>query len=228
MNEYAKEGKRFLHTVNEYFEEYGRAVGGLSSLFSRYMSASPSLMPDTNKLIADMSHIRYPKHSTLPLKKCGKPGFDGYFVIGDENGKIEDFDLEVFNSKMGAWQLILLLVLAKHIMPLYQHANYMKWQPIFDDRALRNLRESNEKYSDDYFDTYSFIPKNMPTEPEVEAYGDSSGYRVKFYVWTDFGGYMAVVTDLTFPDGKQYVKVCDVKLHTEIETLYKYQCDILF
>lgn len=129
---------------------------------------------------------------------------------------------------MGAWQLSLLLVLGKHMMPLYWHANYIEWLPILDDRSLRNFRESHEKHSEDYSDTYSFVPKDLPTEPLVETLENGTGYKTTFYVWSDFGGYLEIVTTLIFPDEKQYVRVSDVKITTEINTIYKYRCGIIF
>lgn len=228
MNEYAKEGKRFLHTIKEYFDEYEKAVGGARNLFSRFSWDTTSKMPNPNKLISGLSHVKFPEGYVLPLTKCGMPGFDGYFAIGDEKEGVTDNDLTVFNSKMGAWQLTLLLVLAKHVMPLYWHANYIEWLPIFDDRALRNLRDSHERYSADFSDSYSFVPKDLPTESTVEWIGEDSKYKVVFHGWSDFGGYFEVVSDIVFPAEKQYVKVRDVKISTEINTLYSYRCGIMF
>lgn len=228
MNEYVKEGKRFLNTVNGYFEEYCNAVGCVSNIFSRYVADTSSRMPDPNRLIARMSHLRSPQHYMLPLKKYGMSGFDGYFVIGDEDGNMPDDGLEVIVSGMGAWQLTLLLVLAKHIMPLYWHANYMEWRPIFDDASLCDLRDSKRMYSDDNCSTYSFIPKDLPAEPEVEAYDDGRGYKVSFYVWTDFGGYLEIIANVIFPKERNYVKVSDVKISTKINRLYEYRCGVTF
>lgn len=123
MNEYVKEGKQFLYSIKEYFDEYERAVGGASNLFCRFAWDTSSLMPNPNKIISRMSHIKYPEEYVLPLIKYGIPGFDGYFVIEDEENGVTDSALTVFNSKIGAWQLTLLLVLSKHVMPLYWHAN---------------------------------------------------------------------------------------------------------
>lgn len=228
MNEYTKEGKRFLFSIKEYFNEYENAVGGGSNLFCRFAWDTSSLMPNPNKLISGMSHIKYPEGYILPLTKCGIPGFDGYFVVGDEKDGVTDSNLTVFNSKMGAWQLTLLLVLGKHVMPLYWHANYMGWLPILDDRSLRNFRESHEKHSDDFSDTYSFVPEDLPTVPLVEELGNETRYKTTFYAWSDFGGYLEVVTTLKFPNEKQYVRVSDVKITTEINTIYKYRCGIIF
>lgn len=228
MNEYAKEGKRFLHAIKEYFDEYEKAVGGARNLFSRFSWDITSKMPNPNKLISGLSHVKFPEGYVLPLTKCGMPGFDGYFAIGDEKEGVTDNDLTVFNSKMGAWQLTLLLVLAKHVMPLYWHANYIEWLPIFDDRALRNLRDSHERYSADFSDSYSFVPKDLPTKSTVEWIGEDSKYKVVFHAWSDFDGYFEVVSDIVFPEEKQYVKVRDVKISTEINTLYSYRCGIMF
>lgn len=231
MNEYAKEGKRFLNVIKEYFDEYGQKVGGAGNLFSRFSwdtHDTSSFMPNPNKLISGMSQIHCPDGYTVPLRKCEMPGFDVFFVIGDEEKGIGATELIVFISMSGAWQLTLLGVLSMHVMPLYWHANYMKWLPIFDDRSLRNLRDSHEKYSDDFSDSYSFIPDSVPTEPKVECLDGGHKYKVTFYVWSDFGGYLGVVTTVTFPKELQCVKVSDVKIDTEIETLYEYNCGVRF
>lgn len=90
MNKYTKEGKRFLLSKKEYSDEFEHTVGGGSNLFCQFPWDTSSSMPNPNKLISGMSHIKYPEGYVLLLTKCGIPGFDGYFIIGDEKYGVTD------------------------------------------------------------------------------------------------------------------------------------------
>lgn len=116
--------------------------------------------------------------------------------------------------------------MSMHVMPLYWHACYMRWTPIFCDKDLQKLRKSERQFSALEGETYDFLPKDLPTEPTVMPIEEGRVYQTSFYVWSDFGGYRKVVSTITFPS-KHFAIVRDIEIKTEIESIVPYRAHVI-
>ena len=229
MNKYAIEGHRFLKSIDEYFGKLGKAIGeDICAIMRNGEPLNGYNIPNPSELLVGMSAMIIPSDYHLPLTMHSRRNFDGYFEIGNCDGHITDNVLRVIVSEMGAWQLTLLLVMSMHVMPLYWHANYMKWTPVFCENDLQQLRKSTRTYSCIKGNTYGFLPQNLPFEPVVMPAVEGRVYCVTFYVWTDFGGYLKVSTTVTFPKNTIFALVKDTEISTEIEEIVPYRASILF
>ncbi len=229
MNEYAKEGHRFLKSIDEYFGKLGKVVGeDICAIMRNGEPLNGYNIPNPSELLVGMSAMIIPSDYRLPLAMHSCRNFDAYFEIGNDDGHINDNVLRVTVSEMGAWQLVQLMVMSMHVMPLYWHANYMKWTPVFCDKDLQQLRKSPRRYSHIKGYTYGFLPEDLPFEPTVIPVEEGHLYSVSFYVWTDFGGYLKVTSTVTFPKDTIFALVKDTKISTEIEEIVPYRASILF
>lgn len=226
MNEYAKEGKRFLKSLDDYFEEFKEVVGHGMIDYMRSRTTNLTTIPDPIKIIDSLEMFCHTGGTDLTLFIHKRAGFDGYCTFLDADGKISDNGIRVFVSDMGAWQVTLLLVMSMHVMPLYWHACYMRWTPIFCDKDLQKLRKSKQQFSALTSETYEFLPKDLPTEPTVMPIEEGRVYQTIFYVWSDFGGYRKVVSTITFPF-KAFATVRDIEIKTEIESIVPYRAHVM-
>lgn len=229
MNEYAKEGKKFVEAIDTYFSEFKEAAGGDWIMFFWGRNPLPiNKWPNPTKIISSMDMFSYPEGYRLPLIRCGAGGFDGYFEIGGVLGMFFNSNLKVQVSAMGAWQVSLLLVMATHIMPRVQHALYLRWTPVFSKSDISKLGISDRRRSSFIKSNKHFKSDDLPVEPKVLQIREGQKYKAIFYVWSDFGGYLKVITHLTFPKNNGVVNVKDVHISTGIERIIPYSCGVMF
>lgn len=226
MNDYAKEGKKFLKSLDEYFKEFEKVVGYSMVQHMRSRTSTVNSAPDPIKIIDSLDMFCHTGGEDLKLFIHKRPGFDGFCTFLDNESKISDGGIRVFASDMGAWQVTLLLVMSMHVMPLYWHACYMRWTPIFCDKDLQKLRKSERQFSVLEGETYDFLPKDLPTEPTVMQIEEGRIYQTSFYVWSDFGGYRKVVSTITFPS-KHFAIARDIEIKTEIESIVPYRAHVM-
>lgn len=229
MNEYAKEGKMFLKAIDDYFKEFETVTGCPVISILRQNKPCPDNAPDPIKIIDSLNMLYHSEDTDLTLYFRGMKGFDGYCTFLDRDGKISDKHIRVSVSDNGVWQLTLLLVLSMHVMPMYWHARYMHWKPIFCDNDLQKLRKSKQCNSILPGETYDFIPKVLPTEPQVMTIEAGQIYQTSFYAWSDFAGYIKITSTITFPGTSSATAlVRDVEIEKNIEKIVPYRrCVIL-
>lgn len=226
-NDYAKEGKQFLKRVSRYFKDVERVHD--AEIYSSYLSSTLLPLdkwPNPSMIVDDMSMLLHSKDYILPLQFHGC-GFDGLFEI-PQKSIISGRNLKVYASDMGAWQLTLLYVLSKHVMPLFQHANYIKWKPLFDRRDFLKHRKSHREWLFNREDTYEMIPEDLLCETTVITLEEGRKYKTSFYVWSDFGGYIKVTSTIKFPAQSTFVDVEDVMIMHKTEVIFVYRCDMIF
>lgn len=226
MNDYAKEGKRFLETLDDYFKEFEKVIGYSVVQYMMCRNLSLNSIPDPIKIVDSLDMFCHTGGEYLTLFIHKRPGFDGYCTFLDSEGKISDGGIRVFVSDMGAWQVTLLLVMSMHVMPMYWHAYYMHWTPIFCDKDLQKLTKAERQFSTLEGETYEFLPKDLPTEPTVIPIEEGKKYQTSFYVWSDFNGYRKVVSTITFPS-THFSTVRDIEIKTEIENIVQYRAHMI-
>lgn len=226
MNEYVKEGKKFLISIENYFKTFEVVTGYNFMSVLRKDVGIPANTPDPVQIIDSLDMFKHTGGEDLILYLRGQKGFDGYCTFLNSDGKVSDPHLRVFVSNMGAWQITLLLVLCEHIMPVYWHACYKEWQPIFTDIDLQNLRNTECRYTHLMGETYDFLPKDLPTEPSVVQIEEGRMYQTIFYVWSDFGGYMKIASTITFPQ-EIFAVVQDIDIKTEVIKIVPYRAKVM-
>lgn len=228
MNEYAKEGHRFLNSIGSFFRKFEKILGkDIYSIMRDGESLQDYNMPNPSELLAGMSAMIAPGDYILPLTMHSRRSFDGYLNIGNVEGHITDSILRVIVSEMGAWQLTQLLVMSMHVMPLYWHANYMKWTPVFCSNDLQKLRKSRRQFSSIVGQKYDFLPATLPADSIVMPIEEGRSYRVSFYIWSDFGGYAKVTSTVKFPQNTIFALVKDVEVFTETEEIIPYRVSVI-
>lgn len=227
MNQYAKIGKKYLKALDVFFKTLEKSSGhSMRDLLSRFVKSPTIKIPAPKKAIDSLDMLCNPDYNTLHISIYGHHDFDGYCSIFTPDGKVSDEHLRVFVSDMGAWQLTLLAVMDKHVLPVYWHACYMKWKPILSEDDLQKLRKSKRQFSTLTSDTYEFLPKDLPAEPTVMPIEEGKVYQTIFYAWSDFAGYLKITSTITFPKGT-FVLVNDVDIKTEIESIVPYRAPVM-
>lgn len=227
MNEYAKEGKKFLTTLDCYFQDFEKAVGYSILQYLRNDNLNPTDTPNPIKIIDSFDMLCHNGDGDLTLYIHRRRGFDGYCTFLDSEGKISDPHIRVYVSDKGIWQLTLLLVLSMHVMPMYWHACYMRWTPIFCKDDLQKLRKSKRQFSSSSEDTHEFLPKDLPVEPSVIPLEEGRIYQTVFYVWSEFAGYLKIVSTITFPEKTAFAIVRDVDIKTKTEKIVSYRAPVV-
>lgn len=226
MNEYAVLGKRYLKAIDDFFEKFEKASGySMRDILSQRVSRSESI-PAPKGLIDMLDMLCNPNYDKFRLFFHGLKGFDGYCTFKPDEGVVSDENLRVFVSDMGAWQITLLTVMDMHILPVYWHACYAKWQPIFTNKDLQKLRKTKRQFARMTHETYEFLPKNLPTEPSVIPIEDTRIYQTVFYAWSEFAGYLKISSTITFPKGA-FVLVNDLDIKTEVEKIVPYRPPVI-
>lgn len=163
--------------------------------------------------------------SILKPKEAGLGGRSQILVSGETVDDIFDF-FTVEDSKMGAWQA-LLLKKSVYVLPLWWHANYEKIAFVFENRDISLRREgffharNSTRYKVDREDIIrSLQNQHKNVEPIVEKKGDA--YHVSFCYWNDWSGLINEQLTVTIKNGKPIFG----ESHEDI--LYKYNCGILF
>lgn len=227
MNEYAKEGKKFLKTLDCYFKDFEKTVGYSVLQYLRNDKLNPTDKPDPIKIIESLDMLCHNGGKELTLFIQRRRGFDGYCTFLDSEGKISDPHIRVSISDKGIWQLTLLLVLSMHVMPMYWHACYMRWTPILCEKDLLKLRKSERKFSSFSGETYEFLPEDLPVEPAVIPIEEGRIYQTVFYVWSEFAGYLKITSTITFPVKSAFAIVRDVDIKTETEKIVPYRARVI-
>lgn len=227
MNNYAKEGTKFLKTLDDYFNEFESIVGYSINQYLSSRDQTLTTIPDPIKIIDSLEMFCHTggKDLTLFIRKI-RPGLDGYCTFLDSEGKISDGKIRVFVSDMGAWQVTLLLVMSMHVMPMYWHAYYMHWTPIFCDEDLQKLRMSKRQFSGLEGETYELLPLDLPTEPSVMTIEEGRVYQTSFYIWSDFDGYLKVISTIKF-QSPHLSTVRDIDIKTEFESIVPYRANVM-
>lgn len=123
--------------------------------------------------------------------------------------------LNVEDSFKGAW-CVFLLCKAKHVLPLFGHANYNRRYYIFDAESCCIMRLLNQKDSD----IIRQVCANKYILPEVAK--ANGKYYVSCCYWSDFQGLVKETVEISINKRKAQFK--DIKS----EKIINYDCGIRF
>lgn len=163
--------------------------------------------------------------SLLPPKKTGLGGKSQILVSDEATDNNFDF-LAVEDSKMGAWQAVLLKK-SIYVLPLWWHANYEEIAFVFENKDISLRRKGfyfartdkrNKVNREEII--RSLQNQNKSVEPTVEKIDNT--YLVSFCYWNDWSGLINEQLTVTIKNGKPIFG----ESHKDI--LYKYNCGILF
>lgn len=227
MNEYAKEGMKFLTTIDRYFKDFEKTAGDSVLQYLMNDKLNPTNMPDPIRIIDSLDMLLHNGGEDLVLYIHRSRGFNRHCTFLDPEGKISDPHIRVYVSDRGIWQLTLLLVLSMHVMPMYWHVGYMQWTPIFCKNDLQKLRKSERRFSSFYGEKYEFLPEDLPVEPSVTPIEEGKIYQTVFYVWTEFEGYLKIISTITFSKKSAFAVVRDVDIKTETEKIVPYRACVI-
>lgn len=178
---------------------------------------------DYDSLMHYLDHLSLPIGVSLHVEECSHEGsgdVSKLFVQTSEGSK--DFNIwdyiKADKTIDGAWDAYFLSKVW-HILPLWWHANYSHRTYLYSKEDIDNIHHFPGREEES-----SLISRNIKSlisDPEVL---ESDG---KFYVrccyWSNFGGLIKESVEvLISPEGK--VSINDI----ERNTLYKYECGIMF
>ncbi len=123
--------------------------------------------------------------------------------------------INVEDSFKGAW-CVFLLCKAKHVLPLFGHANYNRRHYIFDSESCSTMRLLNKKDSA----AIQQICEAKFTSPEVVK--ADGRYYVSCCYWSDFQGLVKETIEISIIKGRAQFK--DLKS----EIIITYDCGIRF
>lgn len=228
QNEFQREGRRFIESVKEYFKRFHQEHGDVFSFFKNLpQPVSQGYIPDPTIIAEQMNMISYPDGYRLPLCVLGTFNVFAILNFGNEQDFSDNNSLRVKCCAMGAFQTVLLRVLSWHIMPLHCRAYTYEWNPVLSDKELHLFRMETTKRANTCRDIYaSIIPKNLPTKPTVKIADDGKTFEVVFYIWSDFDGYLKVVSMVRFPSSDSESLIKDIAIEIDWEVILPYNCGI--
>lgn len=179
---------------------------------------------DYDSFMQYLDHLSLPEGASLHVEECSHEGHgdESKLFVETSEGEI-DFNIwdyiKADNSIDGAWEAFFLSK-AKHILPLWWHANYNSRTYMYskeDTDSIQLFSKSKEQLP--------IIQRNVKrliSAPEVIDAANGK-YYVRCCYWTDFGGLIKeTVQVLISAEGK--VSFNDI----EGTTLYHYKCGVFF
>lgn len=179
---------------------------------------------DYDSFMQYLDHLSLPEGASLHVEECSHEGHgdESKLFVETSEGEI-DFNIwdyiKADNSIDGAWEAFFLSK-AKHILPLWWHANYNSRTYMYskeDTDSIQLFSESKEQLP--------IIQRNVKrliSAPEVIDAANGK-YYVRCCYWTNFGGLIKeTVQVLISAEGK--VSFNDI----EGTTLYHYKCGVFF
>lgn len=100
MNEYVKEGKKFLISIENYFKTFEVVTGYNFMSVLRKDVGIPANTPDPVQIIDSLDMFKHTGGEDLILYLRGQKGFDGYCTFLNSDGKVSDSHLRVFISNI--------------------------------------------------------------------------------------------------------------------------------
>ncbi len=179
---------------------------------------------DYDSFMQYLDHLSLPEGASLHVEECSHEGHgdESKLFVETSEGEI-DFNIwdyiKADNSIDGAWEAFFLSK-AKHILPLWWHANYNSRTYMYskeDTDSIQLFSKSKEQLP--------IIQRNVKrliSAPEVVDAANGK-YYVRCCYWTNFGGLIKeTVQVLISAEGK--VSFNDI----EGTTLYHYKCGVFF
>ena len=179
---------------------------------------------DYDSFMQYLDHLSLPEGASLHVEECSHEGHgdESKLFVETSEGEI-DFNIwdyiKADNSIDGAWEAYFLSK-AKHILPLWWHANYNSRTYMYskeDTDSIQLFSKSKEQLP--------IIQRNVKrliSAPEVIDAANGK-YYVRCCYWTNFGGLIKeTVQVLISAEGK--VSFNDI----EGTTLYHYKCGVFF
>ena len=179
---------------------------------------------DYDSFMQYLDHLSLPEGASLHVEECSHEGHgdESKLFVETSEGEI-DFNIwdyiKADNSIDGAWEAFFLSK-AKHILPLWWHANYNSRTYMYskeDTDSIQLFSKSKEQLP--------IIQRNVKrliSAPEVIDAANGK-YYVRCCYWTNFGGLIKeTVQVLISAEGK--VSFNDI----EGTTLYHYKCGVFF
>lgn len=179
---------------------------------------------DYDSFMQYLDHLSLPEGASLHVEECSHEGHgdESKLFVETSEGEI-DFNIwdyiKADNSIDGAWEAFFLSK-AKHILPLWWHANYNSRTYMYskeDTDSIQLFSKSKEQLP--------IIQRNVKrliSAPEVIDAANGK-YYVRCCYWTNFGGLIKeTVQVLISAEGK--VSFNDL----EGTTLYHYKCGVFF
>lgn len=102
MSDFAKEGKKFLKSLDDYFKEFEKIVGYSMVQHMRSRTSTVNSAPNPIKIIDSLDMFCHTGGEDLTLFIHKRPGFDGFCTFLDNEKKSR---MEVFGCLCPIWVL---------------------------------------------------------------------------------------------------------------------------
>lgn len=172
------------------------------------------------RIMECMSEVHLPTAYSLEVKLAQNKGLGSnstLFVKTPSGDHCDVFDtITVEDTPMGAMEVYLLYEIG-HYLPLFWHANYSYRNYIYSTEDLMSIRTYEEHDKD------TFIEKLKQLDVSPTIVQNQGKYYVSCCYWSNFGGLIREVVEIEIK-GNKVVNIFDV----DYDTLYEYQCGILF
>ena len=160
-----------------------------------------------------------PSSMKLGVKECERHGTgDRSRLFVSTPDTACDFNIYSYllfeKEPMGAWQAYLLSRLT-HSLPMWWHANYDKRDYIFSKEDVDKITH----FIDRKFDASVLLDYDI--SPTI--YGENERYYISCCYWTDFGGLKREFVEIQLIGNKLFQTFV-----FDEQTIYEYQCGILF
>ena len=216
--EYEKHKKACLGSYYRWSNEKSNCCG------NDYIHLAQSLIDLVKKQKYDgflnlLNKTSLPSSMKLGVKECERHGTGDrsrLFVSTPDTA----CDFNIYNyllfekEPMGAWQAYLLSRLT-HSLPMWWHANYDKRDYIFSKEDVDKITH----FIDRKFDASVLLDYDI--SPTI--YGENERYYISCCYWTDFGGLKREFVEIQLIGNKLFQTFV-----FDEQTIYEYQCGILF
>ena len=216
--EYEKHKKACLGSYYRWSNEKSNCCG------NDYIHLAQSLIDLVKKQKYDgflnlLNKTSLPSSMKLGVKECEHHGTgDRSRLFVSTPDTACDFNIYSYllfeKEPMGAWQAYLLSRLT-HSLPMWWHANYDKRDYIFSKEDVDKITH----FIDRKFDASVLLDYDI--SPTI--YGENERYYISCCYWTDFGGLKREFVEIQLIGNKLFQTFV-----FDEQTIYEYQCGILF
>ena len=216
--EYEKHKKACLGSYYRWSNEKSNCCG------NDYIHLAQSLIDLVKKqkydgLLNLLNKTSLPSSMKLGVKECERHGTgDRSRLFVSTPDTACDFNIYSYllfeKEPMGAWQAYLLSRLT-HSLPMWWHANYDKRDYIFSKEDVDKITH----FIDRKFDASVLLDYDI--SPTI--YGENERYYISCCYWTDFGGLKREFVEIQLIGNKLFQTFV-----FDEQTIYEYQCGILF
>lgn len=216
--EYEKHKKACLGSYYRWSNEKSNCCG------NDYIHLAQSLIDLVKKQKYDgflnlLNKTSLPSSMKLGVKECERHGTgDRSRLFVSTPDTACDFNIYSYllfeKEPMGAWQAYLLSRLT-HSLPMWWHANYDKRDYIFSKEDVDKITH----FIDRKFDASVLLDYDI--SPTI--YGENERYYISCCYWTDFGGLKREFVEIQLIGNKLFQTFV-----FDEQTIYEYQCGILF